>query len=170
MAAAAGRVADGLLVHPFHTTRYLEEVLLPAAGKGLTDAGKERSDFIVSVPPFVVTGATDVARAEAAQAVRSQVAFYGSTPAYKGVLELHGWGKLADRLHELSVSRDPDTWVRMAELVDDDVLETFAIVDDDPLAVVPALTARYAGLADRLVTPPPAGVEPAVWKRALAEA
>jgi probable F420-dependent oxidoreductase len=170
MAAAAGRVADGVLVHPFHTTRYLEDVLLPAAEKGLAEADKNRSDFIVSVPPFVVTGATDVARAEASQAVRAQIAFYGSTPAYKGVLELHGWGELADRLHELSVSRDPDTWTKMADLIDDEVLEAFAIVDDDPLAVLPALTSRYAGLADRLVIPLPAGVESAVWKRALAEA
>jgi probable F420-dependent oxidoreductase len=170
MAAAAGRVADGLLVHPFHTTRYLEEVLLPAAGTGLADAGKDRADFVITAPAFVVTGGTDVARAESAQKVRAQIAFYGSTPAYKGVLELHSWGELADQLHELSVSRDPDTWTKMADLIDDDVLAAFAVVDDDPLAVIPALTARYAGLADRLVIPPPADVEPAVWKRALAEA
>lgn len=167
MAAAAGRVADGLLVHPFHTPRYLEEVLLPAVGKGLADSEKARAEFVVTAPAFVVTGATDADRAETAQKVRAQIAFYGSTPAYRGVLELHGWGDLGERLHELSVSRDPDTWTKMANLIDDEVLEAFAIVDDDPLSVIPALNARYAGLADRIVTPPPAGVEPEVWKGAL---
>jgi probable F420-dependent oxidoreductase len=168
MAAAAGRVADGLLVHPFHTPRYLEDVLLPAVDKGLMDAGRQRLDFVVTTPAFVVAGATAADRAETAQKVRAQIAFYGSTPAYKGVLELHGWGELADRLHELSISREPDTWTRMADLIDDDVLAAFAIVDDDPLAVVPALASRYTGLSDRIVIAPPAGVAPEAWRGALA--
>ncbi|CAN5236521.1 LLM class F420-dependent oxidoreductase [soil metagenome] len=170
MAAAAGRVADGLLVHPFHTARYLEEVLLPAVGTGLADAQKTRENFVVTAPAFVVTGATDADRAATAEKVRAQIAFYGSTPAYRGVLALHGWGDLADRLHELSVSRDPDTWTAMARLIDDEVLATFAVVDDDPLAVIPALKARYGGHADRIVMPPPAGVAPEAWKGALAGA
>lgn len=162
MAHTAGRVADGVLVHPFSTPAYLEQVLLPSVQRGLDESGRSREDFVVSVPPFVVSGATDADRAAAADHVRSQIAFYGSTPAYRGVLELHGWAALAARLHELSVSREPDTWKRMAELIDDDVLGTFAVVAD-PDDVVPAIEARYASLADRIATGAPEGVEPETW-------
>ncbi|MDM4764128.1 TIGR03617 family F420-dependent LLM class oxidoreductase [Galbitalea sp. SE-J8] len=167
MAHTAGRHADGVLVHPFSTPRYLAEVLLPAVDEGLAAAGRDRADFVVSAPPFVVSGATDADRAAAADQVRSQIAFYGSTPAYRGVLELHGCGELADALHALSVSRDPDAWRRMADLIDDDVLGAFAIVAA-PDEVLPAIEHRYAGLIDRAAVGLPAGVRPADWARALA--
>jgi hypothetical protein len=95
-----------------------------------------------------VSGTTDAEREEAAAAVRETIAFYGSTPAYRPVLELHGWESLADELHALSVGRREDKWTAMRDLVDDEVLGTFAVVADPP-ELAGAVEERYAGLIDR---------------------
>ena len=99
MTEVAGEAADGLLVHAFSTERYLREVSLPALERGAAKAGKTRADLTVSYPGFVVTGPTESDVAAATKAVRQQIAFYGSTPAYRPVLELHGWGDLQDELN-----------------------------------------------------------------------
>ncbi|HEV7212312.1 MAG TPA: TIGR03617 family F420-dependent LLM class oxidoreductase [Blastococcus sp.] len=148
MTRLAGEAADGLLVHGFTTERYLRERTLPALEEGLAAAGRTRADLTVSFPGLVVSGRTDAERAEAAAAVKATIAFYGSTPAYRPVLELHGWENLADELHTLSVSRREDKWTAMRDLVDDEVLGTFAVVAD-PDDVGPQVLARYGGLVDR---------------------
>ncbi|MHB8457443.1 MAG: LLM class flavin-dependent oxidoreductase, partial [Acidimicrobiales bacterium] len=94
MTEVAGEVADGILIHGFTTERYLREVTLPAIDRGLAKGGRERAGFQVSYPGFVVTGDTDEQMEAAAGAVKAQIAFYGSTPAYRTVLEHHGWGEL----------------------------------------------------------------------------
>src|SRR5580692_12600206 len=94
MTEVAGEVGDGMLVHGFSTERYLREVTLPALERGAAKAGKTRADLTVSYPGFVVTGETDEEVEGASKAVRQQIAFYGSTPAYRPVLDLHGWGDL----------------------------------------------------------------------------
>src|SRR5206468_3208232 len=94
MTEVAGEVADGMLVHGFTTARYLEEATLPALERGFAAGGKKRGDFQLSLPAFVVTGSSDEEMAKADVAVRKQIAFYGSTPAYTGVLEAHGWEHL----------------------------------------------------------------------------
>jgi probable F420-dependent oxidoreductase len=148
MTQLAGEVADGLLVHGFTTERYLRERTIPALEEGLATAGRERSQVAVTLPGLVVSGRTEEEMTEAAQAVKATIAFYGSTPAYRPVLELHGWGALADELHALSVGRLEDKWTAMRDLVDDEVLGTFAVVaaPDDVAAQV---SARYEGLVDR---------------------
>jgi probable F420-dependent oxidoreductase len=148
MTRLAGEVADGLLAHGFTTARYLRERTLPALSEGLAAAGRSRAEVTVSLPGFVVTGRTDDERAEAAAAVKATIAFYGSTPAYRPVLELHGWEALADDLHALSVSRREDKWTAMRDLVDDEVLGTFAVVGD-PDEVGPLARKRFDGLVDR---------------------
>jgi probable F420-dependent oxidoreductase len=148
MTRLAGEVADGLLAHGFTTERYLRERTLPVLGEGLAAAGRARADVTVSLPGFVVTGRTRAERADAAAAVKATIAFYGSTPAYRPVLELHGWDSLADELHVLSVSRREDKWTAMRDLVDDEVLSTFAVVGE-PAEVGPAVRARFDGLVDR---------------------
>jgi probable F420-dependent oxidoreductase len=148
MTRLAGEVADGLLAHGFTTARYLRERTLPLLTEGLEAAGRAREEVTVSLPGFVVTGRTDAERAEAAAAVKATIAFYGSTPAYRPVLELHGWDSLADELHALSVSRREDKWTAMRDLVDDEVLDTFAVVGE-PAEVGPAVRARFDGLVDR---------------------
>ncbi len=162
MTRLAGEAADGLLAHSFTTARYLRERTLPALQEGLDAAGRPRSAVQVVLPGFVVGGRDDAERAAAAAAVRGQIAFYGSTPAYRPVLELHGWADLGEQLHALSTSRREDRWQAMAELVDDEVLGTFAVVAD-PEEAGPALLDRFDGLVDRFSIYPGTGVPLAAW-------
>jgi probable F420-dependent oxidoreductase len=148
MTRLAGEVADGLLAHGFTTARYLRERTLPALEEGLAAAGRTRDQMSISLPGFVVTGRTDEERAAAAAAVKATIAFYGSTPAYRPVLELHGWSDLADELHALSVGRREDKWTAMRDLIDDEVLGTFAVVGE-PEELGPRVRERFEGLVDR---------------------
>jgi probable F420-dependent oxidoreductase len=125
MTEVAGEVADGLLIHPFTTERYLREVTLPALERGLAKSGRTLADFPISFAGLIATGESDEAFADAVRRVRGQIAFYGSTPAYRGVLELHGWGDLQSELNTLSKTGE---WEAMGELIDDDVLNAFSVV------------------------------------------
>ncbi len=146
MTETAGEVCDGLLAHGFPTERYLREVTIPALERGLRKAGRSRDTFALTGPIFVVSGATEEALKAAKRGTRQQVAFYGSTPAYRGVLELHGWGELGDELNKMSKR---GLWVEMGEQIDDDVLVAFAVVAE-PDDVAGTLRARYGGLLDRI--------------------
>jgi probable F420-dependent oxidoreductase len=167
MTRLAGEVADGLLVHGFTTARYLAERTIPALEEGLALAGRDRGEVTVSLPGLVVTGRTDAERAEAAAAVKATIAFYGSTPAYRPVLELHGWDALADELHALSVGRREDKWTAMAGLVDDDVLTAFAVVAE-PDDVAAEVRARFDGLVDRFSVYASYPAPPDLWDPLLA--
>jgi len=145
MTEVAGEVADGLLAHGFTTERYLREVSLPALERGLAASGRSRADVQISYPGMIVTGTDEAGLATATRAVKQQLAFYGSTPAYRPVLELHGWGDLQPELHTLSRR---GRWEGMADLISDEMVETFAVVG--PLDEVPArVLARFDGLVDR---------------------
>src|SRR5690348_11707985 len=146
MTEVAGEVADGIIIHGFTTERYVKEVTMPAVERGLAASGRKRSSFQVSGPLFVVTGETEAEIAAAETGVKQQIAFYGSTPAYRGVLELHGWGDLQTELNALSKE---GKWVEMGELIDDDVLDAFA-VQGEPERIPALLTARYGDIVDRL--------------------
>jgi probable F420-dependent oxidoreductase len=148
MTRLAGEIADGLLAHGFTTARYLRERTLPALSEGLATAGRDREQVSISLPGFVVTGRSDAEREAAGAAVRATIAFYGSTPAYRPVLELHGWAALADELHRLSVGRREDKWTAMRDLIDDEVLDAFAVVAD-PDGVGRQVRERFTGLVDR---------------------
>jgi probable F420-dependent oxidoreductase len=148
MTRLAGEVADGLLVHGFTTERYLRERTLPALAEGLEAAGRTRDEVAVTLPGLVVSGRTEEELAAAAAAVKGTIAFYGSTPAYRPVLELHGWEALSDELHALSVSRREDKWTAMRDLVDDEVLATFAVIAD-PEDVGDRVRERFGGVVDR---------------------
>jgi probable F420-dependent oxidoreductase len=163
MTEVAGEVGDGFLAHAFTTARYLREVSLPALERGAAKAGKTRADLTVSLPGFVVTGTDEVSMAAAAVGTRQQIAFYASTPAYRPVLELHGWGDLQSELNTLSKRGE---WVQMGELIDDDVLHAFAVVC--PLEEVPAaVQARFDGLVDRFSFYTPYKVDPELFTRVL---
>jgi hypothetical protein len=82
------------MCHAFTTERYLREVVVPSLEEGRAKAGRDREGFEISGVPFVVSGATEEQMAAAAAGVRDQIAFYAATPAYRAVLELHGWGDL----------------------------------------------------------------------------
>ncbi len=164
MTEVAGEVADGLLAHAFTTERYLREVTLPALERGLAAGGRVRADVEVSLPGMVVSGVDDAATEASRAATRKQLAFYGSTPAYRPVLELHGWGDLHLDLHRLSRR---GAWDEMAALVDDEILETFAVVDDlDSIGA--RVRERYGGLVDRFNVDAPTGVSSERWVEVLA--
>jgi probable F420-dependent oxidoreductase len=147
MTETAGAVADGLLVHPFSTERYLRERSVPALLRGAARRSDSPALEVVD-STFVVTGRTEEELTASARVVRQQLAFYGSTPAYRPVLELHGWGELGDELNRLSRGRSADRWTAMGELVDDEVLHTFAVVAE-PQAVAARLAERGAGVVTR---------------------
>jgi probable F420-dependent oxidoreductase len=156
MTDMCGEVADGLLAHAFTTRRYLHEVTLPAVERGLERSGRSRNDFQVACPLFVVTGGDDDELDAASAGVRKQIAFYGSTPAYRKVLALHGWGDVADELHRLSLQGE---WDAMATLIDDEILDAFAVVATiDKLAA--AVKDRCDGVIDRVMPSFPRTLSP----------
>ncbi|MHB8465018.1 MAG: LLM class F420-dependent oxidoreductase [Acidimicrobiales bacterium] len=146
MTEVCGEVCDGMLVHGFTTERYLREVTIPALDRGLAKAGRTRTDLELSCPIFIVTGETEQQQTTALEGVKRQIAFYGSTPAYRPVLELHGWGDLQPELNRMSKD---GKWVEMGGLIDDDVVDAFAVVAP-PDKVPEAVRARFGDVVDRL--------------------
>lgn len=145
MTAAAAEVADGLIAHGFTTARYLREVSGAALAEGLARGGKRRADVEVIAPIMVVTGEDEPSFVQNREAVRSQLAFYASTPAYAGVLELHGWEAVGTELTALSKA---GRWAEMGALIDDGMLGTFAVVSESPERVPQLLRERYGELLD----------------------
>lgn len=148
MTEVAGEVADGFICHGFSSERYLRECTLPALRRGCDRAGRSLDDMQVVAPGFVVTGVDDTAIDEAAAATRRQMAFYGSTPAYRPVLELHGWGDLQPELHAMSKRGE---WKAMGDLITDEILETFAVVGR-PEDVGRELNRRYGDVVSRVTS------------------
>lgn len=145
MTEVAAEVADGVIAHGFTTAKYLREVTLPAVQRGLEKSGRRRDQFDVSLPVMVVTGVDEEAFARSRQAVKAQIGFYASTPAYRGVLEQHGWGDVQAQAHQMTRE---GRWQDMGALITDEILDAFAIVSEDIDAVPALLQQRYAGLAD----------------------
>jgi len=164
MTRVAAEVADGLLVHGFTTERYLKEVTTPVLEESLKAAGKDRAQFQVSYPGFVVTGTNEEEMVAAAQAVKAQIAFYGSTPAYRPVLELHGWGDLQGELNVLSKQGKRK---EMGELISDEVLAAFA-VQGTPEEIPGKVLERYGSVVDRFSFYAPYQADPERWRQILA--
>jgi probable F420-dependent oxidoreductase len=163
MTEVAGEVADGFLCHGFTTEKYLREVTIPALERGRAKAGKTLDGFEIAGPSFVVTGTDDAELAAAATGTRQQIAFYGSTPAYRPVLERHGWGGLQDELNALSKQ---GRWTDMGELIDDEILQTFAVVGP-PEAIAPELRRRYGDVISRISFYVPYRSDPDRWRAVL---
>jgi len=160
LARLAGELADGFVAHPFHTEAYLRQVLLPAIEQGLARSGRMRTAVSLYTTAFVVTAP------EEELFVRSQIAFYASTPSYRPVMALHGWQAVAEELSSLA-SRG--RWGEMPTLVSDDMLTAFAVVSS-PAELPLQLHQRYHGLADRLSLYQPfiPGQKDAFWQAYLA--
>lgn len=165
MTEVAGEVCDGFICHGFTTERYLREVTIPALERGRAKAGKTLEGFEIVGPSFVVTGADDADLERAAAGTRQQIAFYGSTPAYRGVLELHGWGALQDELNSLSKR---GAWVEMGSLIDDEILNTFAVVGA-PEQIAPELHRRYGDVIQRISFYAPYSSDPERWRKVMDE-
>ena len=145
MTEVAGEVADGMIAHAFTTERYLRETTLPALQRGFAKAGKSREDFEISYPVFVVTGQTEEELDAAKLATCKQIAFYGSTPAYKPVLESIGAGDLQGELNTLSKQ---GRWDEMGTLIDGSMLKEFAVIGE-PSTIAGQMKVRYGDLVDR---------------------
>lgn len=165
MTELTAEVGAGLVGHAFTTRRYLEEVTEPAVRRGLSRAGRDRRDFEMAFPIMVVTGADDGQMAVAAGRARKQIAFYASTPAYRRVLELHGWGDLQPELRRLSLRGE---WDAMAQLIDDTMLAAIAVVA--PVGeLAAAIRERCAGVIDRVTIGLPPQLSEEAIKAVLAE-
>lgn len=163
MTRTAAEVADGFFCHGFCTEQYLREVTLPALEEGRKKVGKTMDGFDISAPGFVVTGADEQEMEAAAAGTRKQIAFYGSTPAYKPVLDIHGWGDLQPELNRLSKQGE---WDQMGELITDEILETFAIVAE-PEQVAAKLNERYGDVVTRISFYAPYKSDPDRWKSVM---
>jgi probable F420-dependent oxidoreductase len=168
MTRTAGEVCAGLQPHPFTTRRYLDEVTMPTVREGLAASGRTGDDFSISFSGFVVCGTTEEEMAAAARGVKEQIAFYGSTPSYRKVLELHGWGALGEELNKLSRGTDPDRWQKMGDLVDDDVLREFAVIAE-PDRLGAAILERFGGPVDRFTFYTPYAHAEDLFARAVEE-
>ncbi len=147
MLRVAGAEADGVHVHPLHTERHLDQVVLPTIGAAALAAGRDPAAIDVTLPAMIATGRTAAEVAASREAIRAQVAFYASTPSYRRVLELEGRAEIADRLHRLSAG---GAWSEMPALVDDVLLD--AVCTSAPWdGLAAALVARYRGRATRLM-------------------
>jgi len=145
MAEMAGEVADGLFVHAFTTADYVREVLLPAVERGLAKSGRTRADFQLSFSAFIA----DTTEPDASAQARSSVAFYASTPDYKGVLDQHGLGDLQPKLRQMTRE---GAWERMAAEIPDEVLDLFCI-SGDPAGLCEGFAERWSGLVDQISLP-----------------
>ncbi len=165
MTEVCGEVCDGMLVHGFSTEKYIREVTMPALERGFKAGNRTREGFQLSIPAFVVTGSNDEEMEKAAVGVRRQIAFYGSTPAYKGVFELHGWDDLHPLLNTLSKQ---GKWEEMGTAINDEVLDAFAVVAT-PDKVAGELLKRFSDLLDRLSFYAPYGGDRDVFSQIVAD-
>lgn len=166
MTKLAGEVADGFAAHPLITPALLDEVTLPTLQAGMELGGRDRADFCVMAPVLVVTGSDGPALDAALEATRRQIGFYFSTPAYRSVLEFVGADGIGDRLTEMSHRGE---WAEMADLVSDELVETFAVIAQ-PDKLASAVRERFAGCLDRAALYAPYPVAPELWHVVAANA
>jgi probable F420-dependent oxidoreductase len=145
MCRLAGEVCDGIHIHPFHTIRYIEEVVKPCVAEGLAEAGRDPATFEYATTAFVL-GGSDEERAGLANIVRNQIALYGSTPAYRQVFEMHGWDDLQPRLQGLVKAGHLD---EAPELVSEEIMAEFSVRGSFE-EVAERMRAKYEGVVDRV--------------------
>jgi probable F420-dependent oxidoreductase len=161
MTQVAGELADGFYLHGFTTQRYIRETTLPALRQGRAAAGKDGLDgFEISGMPFIVTGSDEASIRAADAAVRKQIAFYGSTPAYRPVLEAHGWDGLGEELNALSKRGE---WDEMGRRITDEMLHEFAIVAP-PEAIAERILRQYGDVFTRAGFYAPYPVPDGFWE------
>jgi probable F420-dependent oxidoreductase len=142
----AGELCQGFHVHPFHTARYIKEVIIPNVAQGASNVGRKREEVALTCAIFVVTGADDKEIEANKNSIKAQIAFYASTPSYEAVMQLHGWDAIAEQLNAMSRQ---NRWLEMTDLITDEMLHAFAVVaPHEQLAT--RVRERYAGLLDRI--------------------
>ena len=142
-----GELCDGFHAHPFHSIKYLNEVIFPNMDEGAAKAGRTRKDIDIVGPVFTIIGDTDEDLEAAKLPVKQQIAFYASTPAYRGVLDIHGWGDLGPRLTE---ETKKGNWGGIADLITDEMLEVYAVTGNSD-NIAEKIVERYNGVYDRVM-------------------
>ena len=157
LAKLAGELCNGFHAHPFHTPRYLKEVMLPAIAEGAKKENRKQSEIKVAVTAFVATSS------EEENFARAQLSFYASTPSYRSVMDFHGWGAAAEKL---SAHAARGEWTEMPMLISDEMMNALCLITA-PEKLADELRARYAGIADRitLYTPFIPGEKDEFWRR-----
>ena len=146
MTEVAAEVGDGYFMHPFNTGKSMDELSLAAIDRGLARSGKSREEYTVSAQVVTATGLDEESMQAALASARNQIAFYASTPAYLPVLKCHGWEDLQVEANKLTRAGN---WMELSRLIDDDILNTFAVVGT-PAEVAQKIVARYQGKVDRI--------------------
>lgn len=146
MTRVAAEAADGILLHRFTTARYLKQATLPALAAGKRSRNRALEPIQVVLPVFVVVGEDEAELAQGLAATRKQLAFYSSTPAYRPVLETHGWGELQPELQSLTRQ---NRWAEMDGLISEEMLQEFTAIGT-PGQAATILRDRFSGLVDRL--------------------
>jgi probable F420-dependent oxidoreductase len=164
MTAVAGEVADGFFAHPFNTRESLLKQTLPALERGLAKSGRRRENLDIICSTLIVTADDEQDLERLKLAARQQLAFYGSTPAYRPTLDCHGWGDLHLELNRLSKQ---GRWDEMTDLVSDELLEAIAVVG--PRAEIAGkLQARLEGIADGVALTHNRAPDPGHWADVVA--
>jgi probable F420-dependent oxidoreductase len=140
LARLAGELCEGFHAHPFHSVRYMKEVILPAIEEGARKANRSREQIAVTITAFVATSPEEMNFA------RAQLSFYASTPSYRPVMDLHGWAGVAEKL---STHAAKGEWTEMPMLITDEMLNEFCLVTEES-RLAHDLKERYDGIADRL--------------------
>ncbi len=164
MTAVAGEVADGFIAHPFNSRKSLLENTLPALERGLARSGRSRADLDIICATLVVTADDEDSLARSKLAARKQLAFYGSTPAYRSTLECHGWESLHQDLNRMSKE---GRWHEMTDLIDDEILEAIAVVGARS-EIAEKLVARLDGIADGVSLTHNRAPDPTHWADVVA--
>jgi probable F420-dependent oxidoreductase len=161
LAKLAGELCDGFHVHPFHSVKYLSEVIVPAIKEGIKNTNRKGKDVSVSTTAFVATTPEELNFA------RAQIAFYASTPSYRPVMDVHGWSSVAEKL---SAHAARGAWTEMPMLITDEMLSEFCLVTDEN-KLADELKKRYQGIADRLTiyTPFVPGEKDEWWNKLARE-
>lgn len=161
LARLAGELCDGFLVHPFHSPRYLKEIIRPAIQLGLEKENRSWERLKVAVTAFAATNPVEL------ESCRQQLSFYASTPSYRPVMELHGWGAASEKLSSLAAR---GKWAEMPGQISDEMLAEFVTQAADARELGQALHQRYGGLANRisLYLPFVPGERDEFWKELLA--
>ena len=145
MMKTACAVADGIIVHSFCTDKHFKEVMIPTLATELNLHGRDIEDFIIQFPVFTASGETEEELEKSKQSIKYRIGFYASTPAYKSVLDTHGWGDLQPRLNRMTKEGQ---WDKLPGEISDEVLEAFAVVGG-PLEVAQQMHDRFGGHIDR---------------------
>lgn len=146
MTRLAAAEADGLVTHPLASARTLREHSLAHLHEGLSAAGRRRDELTVVGNVLVALHGDDEDPRAALETLRAIVGFYGSTPSYRVLLEVHGRGELQPRLRELTRA---GRWSELPDLVDDELVHTFAVCGP-PAAAATEILDRFGGVADRV--------------------